>query len=113
DIASKLKTSKRGELEITDVNLSYLKRQQLQVEIMGRGYAWLDTGTPESLMQASKFIEIIEERQGLNVACPEQIALRMGYTDAAQLARLAAPMRNYDYGSYLLQLIDSRATSAS
>jgi glucose-1-phosphate thymidylyltransferase len=113
DIAGKLKPSKRGELEITDLNLEYLRRRQLRVEIMGRGYAWLDTGTHASLMQASKFIEIIEERQGLKVACPEEIALRMGYIDAAQLARLAEPMRNNDYGSYLLQLIDSRGASGS
>ena len=108
EIAAGLKPSKRGELEITDVNLEYLRRQQLRVEIMGRGYAWLDTGTHESLMQASKFIEIIEERQGLKVACPEEIALRMGYIDAIQLARLAERMKNNEYGSYLLQLIDSR-----
>ena len=105
DIAARLRPSQRGELEITDVNLQYLKRRSLRVEIMGRGYAWLDTGTHESLMQASKFIEIIEERQGLKVACPEEIAFRMGYIDAAQLARLAEPMRKNDYGMYLLQLL--------
>ena len=113
DIASNLKPSKRGELEITDVNLEYLKRRQLRVEIMGRGYAWLDTGTHESLMQASKFIEIIEERQGLKVACPEEIAFRMGYINAAQLARLAEPMRKNDYGMYLLGLLDSEPASTS
>ncbi|HKD41091.1 MAG TPA: glucose-1-phosphate thymidylyltransferase RfbA [Myxococcaceae bacterium] len=113
DIASNLKPSKRGELEITDVNLEYLKRRQLRVEIMGRGYAWLDTGTHESLMQASKFIEIIEERQGLKVACPEEIAFRMGYINAAQLARLAEPMRKNDYGTYLLQLLESEPASTS
>ena len=113
DIASNLKPSKRGELEITDVNLEYLKRRQLRVEIMGRGYAWLDTGTHESLMQASKFIEIIEERQGLKVACPEEIAFRMGYINAAQLARLAEPMRKNDYGTYLLRLLDSEPASTS
>ena len=113
DIASNLKPSKRGELEITDVNLEYLKRRQLRVEIMGRGYAWLDTGTHESLMQASKFIEIIEERQGLKVACPEEIAFRMGYINAAQLARLAEPMRKNVYGTYLLRLLDSEPASTS
>ena len=113
DIASNLKPSKRGELEITDVNLEYLKRRQLRVEIMGRGYAWLDTGTHESLMQASKFIEIIEERQGLKVACPEEIAFRMGYINAAQVARLADPMRKNDYGMYLLRLLDSEPAGTS
>ena len=113
DIASNLKPSKRGELEITDVNLEYLKRRQLRVEIMGRGYAWLDTGTHESLMQASKFIEIIEERQGLKVACPEEIAFRMGYISAAQLARLAEPMRKNVYGTYLLRLLDSEPAGTS
>jgi glucose-1-phosphate thymidylyltransferase len=111
EIASNLKPSKRGELEITDVNFEYLRQQRLRVEIMGRGYAWLDTGTHESLMQASKFIEIIEERQGLKVACPEEIAFRMGYIDAAQLVRLAEPMRKNDYGLYLLRLIDYTAAS--
>ncbi len=111
DIASKLRPSKRGELEITDVNLEYLRRRALRVEIMGRGYAWLDTGTHESLMQASKFIEIIEQRQGLKVACPEEIAFRMGYVDAAQLARLAEPMRKNDYGLYLLRLLEEATTS--
>jgi glucose-1-phosphate thymidylyltransferase len=111
DIASHLKPSKRGELEITDVNLEYLRRRELRVEIMGRGYAWLDTGTHESLMQASKFIEIIEERQGLKVACPEEIAYRMGYIDSTQLARLAEPMRKNEYGLYLLRLIDAEPAS--
>ncbi len=111
EIASKLQPSKRGELEITDVNLEYLRRRALRVEIMGRGYAWLDTGTHESLMQASKFIEIIEQRQGLKVACPEEIAFRMGYIDAAQLAKLAEPMRKNDYGLYLLQLLDEASAS--
>ena len=105
DIASRLRPSQRGELEITDVNLEYLKRRALRVEVMGRGYAWLDTGTHESLMQASKFIEIIEQRQGLKVACPEEIAFRMGYIDGDQLARLAEPMRKNEYGLYLLRLL--------
>ena len=110
EIAANLRPSKRGELEITDVNFEYLKRRELRVEVMGRGYAWLDTGTHESLMQASKFIEIIEQRQGLKVACPEEIAFRMGYIDEAQLARVAEPMRKNDYGLYLLSLLDG-ATS--
>ena len=92
DIAAGLRPSARGELEITDVNLEYLRRGQLRVELMGRGYAWLDTGTHESLIQASNFIHIIEQRQGLKVACPEEIAFRLGYIDAAQLARLAERM---------------------
>jgi glucose-1-phosphate thymidylyltransferase len=108
DIAAGLKPSRRGELEITDVNMEYLRRGQLHVELMGRGYAWLDTGTHESLMQASSFIQIIEERQGLKVACPEEIAWRMGYITSAQVAELAAPMRKNEYGQYLLRLIDQR-----
>jgi glucose-1-phosphate thymidylyltransferase len=105
DIASKLKPSKRGELEITDVNVEYLKRRQLRVELMGRGYAWLDTGTHESLMQASNYVHVIEQRQGLKVACPEEVAYRMGYIDAAQVERLGQTMRNNDYGQYLLEMI--------
>jgi len=108
DIAANLKPSKRGELEITDVNAEYLRRGQLQVELMGRGYAWLDTGTHESLMQASNYIEIIERRQGLKVACPEEIAYRMGYINAAQLAAQAEPMRKNEYGQYLLALIENK-----
>jgi glucose-1-phosphate thymidylyltransferase len=108
DIAAGLKPSARGELEITDVNREYLRRGQLRVEVMGRGYAWLDTGTHESLMQASNFIQIIEERQGLKISCPEEIAFRMGYIDAAQVARLAEPMRKNEYGRYLLDLIEHR-----
>jgi glucose-1-phosphate thymidylyltransferase len=108
DIAAGLKPSKRGELEITDVNAEYLRRGQLDVELMGRGYAWLDTGTHESLMQASSFIQIIEERQGLKVACPEEIAWRMGYIGAEQVAKLAEPMRKNEYGQYLLRLLENR-----
>ncbi len=106
DIAAHLKPSKRGELEITAVNAEYLARKQLRVELMGRGFAWLDTGTHESLMQASSFIQVLEQRQGLKVACLEEIALRMGYIDAEQVRRLAHPMRQNDYGQYLLQLVE-------
>jgi glucose-1-phosphate thymidylyltransferase len=105
DIARDLKPSSRGELEITDVNRIYLQRKQLKVEVMGRGFAWLDTGTHLSLTEASQYIQIIEQRQGLKVACPEEIAWRMGYIDAAQLERLADPMKKNEYGQYLLALI--------
>jgi glucose-1-phosphate thymidylyltransferase len=105
ELAASLRPSKRGELEITDLNREYLRREQLHVELLGRGFAWLDTGTHESLMRASSFIEVIEERQGLKIACLEEIAYRMSYIDAAQLARLAEPMRNNQYGQYLASLI--------
>ena len=108
DIAANLNPSVRGELEITDVNLAYLRRGQLRVELMGRGYAWLDTGTHQSLMQASTYIEIIEQRQGLKVACPEEIAFRMGYIDEEQVAKLAEPMKKNEYGKYLFALIQHR-----
>ncbi len=104
DIAAGLKPSARGELEITDVNREYLSRGRLNVEIMGRGMAWLDTGTHESLLQASNFIETIEQRQGLKVACPEEIAFRSGWIGAAELERLAEPLRN-GYGAYLRDLL--------
>jgi len=106
DIAASLRPSKRGELEITDVNQEYLQRKQLRVELLGRGYAWLDTGTHDSLMQASNFIETIEKRQGLKVACLEEIAYRMGYIDLKQVLELALPMRKSEYGKYLIELVE-------
>ena len=106
DIAQDLKPSARGELEITDVNIAYLDRDQLRVEKMGRGIAWLDTGTHESLLQASTFIQAIEERQGLKVACPEEVAYHMNYITAADLERIAAEMKNTSYGEYLLSLLE-------
>ena len=106
DIAAGLKPSARGELEITDLNRVYLERGQLGVEIMGRGYAWLDTGTHESLIEASNFIQTIERRQGLKVACPEEIAYRKGFIDAQQLQRLAAPLAKSGYGQYLQRLLE-------
>jgi glucose-1-phosphate thymidylyltransferase len=105
DIAREIKPSPRGELEITDVNARYLAMGALEVEVLRRGTAWLDTGTHESLLQAGTFIQTIEERQGLKVACPEEIAFRMGYINAEQLARLAHPLCKTSYGQYLLQLL--------
>jgi len=106
DIASRLKPSSRGELEITDVNWRYLEQNALHVEKLGRGIAWLDTGTHDSLMQASNYIHAIEERQGLMVACLEEIAYRMGYIDAADVARLARAMGSSAYGQYLLHMLE-------
>ncbi len=105
DIAAGLSPSARGELEITDVNLEYLRCDRLRVEVMGRGMAWLDAGTHESLQQATNFIETIEQRQGLKVGCPEEIAFGRGYIDAEQLLRLAAPMKKNGYGQYLQDLL--------
>jgi glucose-1-phosphate thymidylyltransferase len=105
DIATSLEPSGRGELEITDANLAYLYRDQLRVEVMGRGMAWLDAGTHESLMQSANFIETLELRQGLKICCPEEIAYRQGYIDAEQLERLAYPMSKNSYGQYLLELL--------
>ena len=105
DIARSIRPSARGELEITDVNRRYLEQGRLDVEVMGRGYAWLDTGTHESMIEASQFIAIVERRQGLKVACPEEIAWRQGWIDDAQLERLAAPMIKNGYGQYLLGLL--------
>jgi glucose-1-phosphate thymidylyltransferase len=109
DIAADIKPSARGELEITTVNERYLHQQQLSVEIMGRGYAWLDTGTHDSLMEAGQFIATLEKRQGLKVACPEEIAFRAGWISAEQLERQAQPMLKNGYGQYLLRLLKERA----
>ncbi len=101
DIAAGIRPSARGELEITDVNKAYLERGDLMVEQLGRGFAWLDTGTHDSLLQASEFVRVVEERQGLKIACVEEIAYRMGFIDAERLARLAEPLRKSGYGEYL------------
>ena len=111
DIARAMKPSPRGELEITDVNRQYLEWNELDVAILGRGHAWLDTGTHESLLEASLFIETIEKRQGLKIACPEEIAYRQGYIDAAQVERLAAPLKKNAYGQYLLAMLNDRVFS--
>ncbi|MNH11381.1 Glucose-1-phosphate thymidylyltransferase [compost metagenome] len=105
EIAKGIRPSARGELEITDVNRAYLEQHRLSVEIMGRGYAWLDTGTHDSLLEASGYIATIERRQGLKVACPEEVAFRQGWIDAQQLETLAAPLAKTGYGQYLLRLI--------
>ncbi|WP_415035224.1 glucose-1-phosphate thymidylyltransferase RfbA [Azonexus sp.] len=108
ELARQLKPSPRGELEITDLNRCYLERGALNVEIMGRGYAWLDTGTHDSLLDASQFIATLEKRQGLKVACPEELAYRQGWIDAAQLTRLAQPLAKNAYGQYLLNLLQDQ-----
>lgn len=109
DIAANIKPSARGELEITDVNNVYLQQGQLKVELMGRGMAWLDTGTHDSLLEASQFIATIEKRQGLKVACPEEIAYRKAYISAAQLEQLAQPLKKNEYGQYLLGLLNQKS----
>ena len=109
EIAADIQPSARGELEITTVNERYLHQQQLSVEIMGRGYAWLDTGTHDSLMEAGQFIATLEKRQGLKVACPEEIAFRAGWISAGQLESQAQPMLKNGYGQYLMRLLRDRA----
>ena len=105
DIAHRIQPSSRGELEITDINNAYLEQGQLEVEIMGRGMAWLDTGTHDSLLEAAQFIQTLERRQGLKVACPEEIAWRMGWIDDQALAQLAGPLVKNGYGQYLLDIL--------
>jgi glucose-1-phosphate thymidylyltransferase len=107
-IAEGIKPSARGELEITDVNRAYLERGDLRVKVMGRGMAWLDTGTHDSLMEASLYIQTIEKRQGLKISSPEEIAYRLGFIDAAQLERLAEPMKKNEYGQYLLRILQDK-----
>lgn len=108
DIAKSLKPSPRGELEITDVNKRYLEMGELDVRVMGRGHAWLDTGTHDSLIEASLFVQTLEKRQGLKIACPEEVAYRMGYIDAAQLESLAAPLLKSGYGQYLKRVLSEQ-----
>jgi glucose-1-phosphate thymidylyltransferase len=105
EIAAKLKPSARGELEITDVNLEYLRRGELHVELLGRGYAWLDTGTQEALQQAASYVQAIQERQGLKISCVEEVAFRLGYINKEELADLASEMMGNEYGQYLMNLI--------
>ena len=108
NVAKNIQPSARGELEITDVNKVYLERSELSVELLGRGYAWLDTGTHESLLAAANFMQVVEQRQGLKIACPEEISWRMGYIDDEQLARLAVPLAKNGYGQYLQELLQLR-----
>ena len=108
DFAKQVKPSHRGELEITDLNNLYLQDGSLKVELMGRGSAWLDTGTLDSLLDAANFVAAIEKRQGLKVCCPEEVAFRMGYINAEQLEKLAAPLKKSGYGDYLLKVIHDR-----
>jgi glucose-1-phosphate thymidylyltransferase len=108
NIAAQVKPSARGEIEITDVNREYLRRGKLRVELMGRGFAWLDTGTHESLLEAGEFIATIEKRQGLKMACIEEIAYRLGYIDRDQVLKLAGPLKKNSYGQYLLRMLDEQ-----
>jgi glucose-1-phosphate thymidylyltransferase len=108
DLARQLKPSPRGELEITDLNTLYLEQKQLHVEIMGRGYAWLDTGTHDSLLEAGQYIATLERRQGLKVACPEEICYRAGWIDGAQLEKLAQPLIKNGYGQYLKNVLKEK-----
>jgi glucose-1-phosphate thymidylyltransferase len=112
EIAEGLKPSARGELEITDINLEYLRRDQLRVELLGRGFAWLDTGTHESLLQASDFVQAIQERQGLKIACIEEIAFHLGYVDREKLRNLAKDMLKNEYGQYLMEILSEEKASA-
>jgi glucose-1-phosphate thymidylyltransferase len=107
DIAAQIKPSARGELEITDVNAEYLRLGKIKAELLGRGVAWLDTGTPESMIQASTFVQTVQERQGLMIACPEEIAFRQGLIDAEQVLRLAEPLKKNQYGQYLINLVNA------
>jgi glucose-1-phosphate thymidylyltransferase len=108
EVAKSIKPSARGELEITDVNKVYLERKTLRVELFDRGTAWLDTGTIQSLLDAANFIRVLEERQGLKIGCPEEIAFHQNFIDADQLAALAEPLKNSGYGQYLMQLLEDR-----
>jgi glucose-1-phosphate thymidylyltransferase len=108
EIAAKIKPSARGELEITDVNNIYLKQKKLKVELLGRGIAWLDTGTPDALLQAANFVQTVEQRQGLMIACPEEIAYHLGFIDAEQVLKLAKPLSRSGYGQYLISLVKEK-----